>query len=362
MESTSDSDFKDLANGCVLGAFIGDALGSYLEFQEKVTGSQVDTAMKMPGGGPFNLSPGQITDDSELALCLGHGLVAGEGKLDLNKIAEQYRNWINSGPFDVGITIGSALRVPEGDKEDLAKRIRAASVYSKKSQSNGGLMRITPLCIWASKLSRDDLIKAVREETRLTHPNETAINASIAYVYTIQHLLNNKGDYKGAYKKCQEIVDHLGDSELQSWMENIDKGEEKLPQANHLIGWAKIAFSYSVFYLKYNMNYSEAMRDLLRRGGDTDTNCAIAGGMLGALHGESKLPSEYVKKVLEVDTKENVRHKRPEFLTPKHFLRKIIENIIKIRPSKLEMVGEETESERANAPKTEYKFSDFKKQ
>jgi len=29
----------------------------------------------MPGGGPFKLAPGQITDDSELALCLGKGLV-----------------------------------------------------------------------------------------------------------------------------------------------------------------------------------------------------------------------------------------------------------------------------------------------
>ena len=54
----------------MLGAFIGDSLGSYLEFKK---GSQlpkeVATCMKMEGGGPWQLAPGQITDDSELAMC-----------------------------------------------------------------------------------------------------------------------------------------------------------------------------------------------------------------------------------------------------------------------------------------------------
>ena len=31
--------------------------------------------MQMPGGGPFNIGPGQITDDSELAMCLMQGIV-----------------------------------------------------------------------------------------------------------------------------------------------------------------------------------------------------------------------------------------------------------------------------------------------
>ena len=33
--------------------------------------------MRMPGGGPFRLAPGQITDDSELAMCLMWGLIEG---------------------------------------------------------------------------------------------------------------------------------------------------------------------------------------------------------------------------------------------------------------------------------------------
>ncbi len=39
--------------------------------------------MTMPGGGPFELGPGQITDDSEMAMCLMWGLIEGN-KDDIN--------------------------------------------------------------------------------------------------------------------------------------------------------------------------------------------------------------------------------------------------------------------------------------
>src|SRR5262245_31412181 len=92
--------FEDLARGCFLGALAGDALGSYLEFRKEVTEEDVQIALALPGGGPFKLGRGQITDDGELSLCLGQGLIEGKGSLDLGKIAEKYADWMKSMPFD----------------------------------------------------------------------------------------------------------------------------------------------------------------------------------------------------------------------------------------------------------------------
>ena len=60
---------KDRAEGSILGAFFADSIGSALEFKETADQTEADFAMTMPGmTGPWRLAPGQVTDDSELAM------------------------------------------------------------------------------------------------------------------------------------------------------------------------------------------------------------------------------------------------------------------------------------------------------
>ena len=83
--------FTERAYGCILGAFIGDACGSYNEFNRFILSEEkMDECMQMPGGGPFKLASGQITDDSELAMCLMWGLIEG------NKIRNEEYNLIDN--------------------------------------------------------------------------------------------------------------------------------------------------------------------------------------------------------------------------------------------------------------------------
>lgn len=84
----------DRAQGCLLGALIGDATGATLEFLgRKPTEDDLDRALAMTGGGVFRLAPGQITDDGELtlALALAHALIDGNGSYDLEKVATRYK-------------------------------------------------------------------------------------------------------------------------------------------------------------------------------------------------------------------------------------------------------------------------------
>jgi ADP-ribosyl-[dinitrogen reductase] hydrolase len=48
------------------------------------------------------------------------------------------------------------------------------------------------------------------------------------------------------------------------------------------IGRSIIAFTWAFYYLKNEFQYEVAIKDILLRGGDTDTNAAIVGGLLGA--------------------------------------------------------------------------------
>ena len=75
----------DAALGCFLGALVGDAAGATLEFiGRQPTREEVDWAMGMPGGGVWNVAPGQITDDGELTLCLARGLAVKETFVQTN--------------------------------------------------------------------------------------------------------------------------------------------------------------------------------------------------------------------------------------------------------------------------------------
>jgi len=331
--------FSNLAFGCVLGAMCGDAIGVPVEFQTVVSIAKAEKCLTLPGGGPFGLGPGQVTDDSELALCLAEGLVRGKGVLDLDRIGEMYHKWYLSPPFDIGITTRTAFKNAQNvGSGSHARVIRESALKSYTSQSNGGLMRITPLCVWTSKLTMNEIIKAVREETRLTHSNETAQNVSIAYVYTINHLLNYPGEYEQAYQKCKEIVTEvLRDADIADWLRELENGI--LPLAHEKMGWVKIAFLYSLHYLRQNMGYREAMIDMVSKGGDTDTNCCIVGGMIGALHGMSGIPEYLTSQLLSFDASKDGGIERDDYLVPGKVAEDLINDIIKIRPETLNLKG-----------------------
>ena len=60
----------------------------------------------MPGGGVWGVGPGQVTDDSELAICLARALRHHHPKpgvpLPREAVAVSYAEWLRSPPFDIG--------------------------------------------------------------------------------------------------------------------------------------------------------------------------------------------------------------------------------------------------------------------
>lgn len=58
--------FIEHAQGCLLGALVGDAAGATLEFiGHRPSHAELDRALAMSGGGVFRLAPGQITDEGQ---------------------------------------------------------------------------------------------------------------------------------------------------------------------------------------------------------------------------------------------------------------------------------------------------------
>jgi ADP-ribosyl-[dinitrogen reductase] hydrolase len=309
---------KDAALGALLGALAGDAAGGVLEFiGHKPTAEEVEQALRFAGGGCHRLAPGQITDDGELTLCLARGLLtAPREKLpQVESVAAEYFNWMQSSPFDLGNTTMASMgacHLVHANQHCCAQAMGDASAARcMASKANGSLMRCTPLAIWGYSLPTSTLAEWARADSRLSHPNSACTDSVAAYVIAIAHLLENAGDHVGAVKAATSWARENACEEVREWLMMAAQGKpaEFYPQA----GFVKIAFTHAFYHLGRATSYSESITETLLGGGDTDTNACIVGGLMGALHGAAAIPAVWQKAVLECDT--SLGRKRPAWLS-----------------------------------------------
>ena len=304
---------RDAAHGAVLGALVGDAAGAVLEFLGHVpTERDVARALAFPGGGCWRVGPGQITDDGELTICLLRGLVEGAGDHDRNAVARWYGRWYLSPPFDIGGTTATALGVvsgAEGLRNGVAARMATAAQASMGSKANGSLMRSTPLAVFANVASDDEIFALARDDSSLTHPNRSCVDAVALYCGAIAHLVNHPGDEAGALARARRMA-ASAEEEVRGWLALADAGEH-VP-AEPMMGFVKIAFAHAFRLLGEGATFERAIAETLALGGDTDTNACIVGGLVGAAVGASGIPEAWRAAVLERDPA--VGRPRPEFL------------------------------------------------
>lgn len=76
---------------------------------------------------------------------------------------------------------------------------------------------------------------------------------------------------------------------------------------------------------------------MLREGGDTDTNAAIVGGLIGAYVGYNKIPQPFKDAVLTFDCQTMIGNNVESYLLPKHHLCSKLIQIYQDYPTVLEV-------------------------
>ena len=98
--------------------------------------------------------------------------------------------------IDVGITIGNALNPLYRGKDVNADELREnlkKNYENLGSQSNGSLMRISPLAVYVSNITDNNILsQVVSSEVGFTHANEIVHMASTAFCIAIRELINGK--------------------------------------------------------------------------------------------------------------------------------------------------------------------------
>lgn len=289
----------DRALGCMLGQVIGDSLGSQVEFKSEtaIRTAYPDGVQEIDDSPVWHTLAGQPTDDSELALALARSLLRRRG-YDPDDAMAAYRGWYQSGPFDCGATTAAAFGPVTSPRLD--------------SQSNGSLMRIAPIGVWAP--DPETAAHAASQDSALSHPHPVCRAACAAFAAAIAAALNG-ADRTGMRETA---LRHASEQPV------ADAIRATTPPANfkRQEGWVLIALRNAFFHLNAGTPFEAALITTASAGGDTDTNAAIAGALLGAADGRSTLPMRWIMPVLTCrpDAALHPSRPRPETYWPDDLL------------------------------------------
>lgn len=287
------------AQGVLLGQIAGDSLGSLVEFKtaETIQEKHPNGVQTLKDGGVWNTLAGQATDDSEMALLLARMLVAN-GNYSPEKALAEYRFWLDSQPFDCGVTIYNALK---GTK-------------NTDSQANGAMMRISPLGIFAANADSLTVAEWAMQDARLTHPNIICQQANALYVMAIACAVRTGCDKQTLYQRICHWADEL--SVETPLLEATHAAQDAYPfDFYNLQGWVLIAWQNALFQLLHAPDLKTGVINTIKQGGDTDTNACICGALLGAVYGVEAIPEQWRDAVLNCRPKMGAAHvhrPRPE--------------------------------------------------
>jgi ADP-ribosylglycohydrolase len=326
MSTTADSTAttpsrNSRALGALLGVHAGDSLGATLEFRSYSSiKSEYPSGLKeIVGGGTFNWPPGHATDDTDLtrAVLLAYAERArrqketGTGKEGtttttaatsdvVTAAAENMLKWyegdwperkLGQGPKDIGGATSTGLENYEHTRNPLT------SGAGHGSAGNGSLMRCIPTALFQSdkqlRVSESIAISAV------THNDRRCTVSCAVYNEMVAGLLDGRG-VGDVVREAEELAGELGSPAVKAAI-TAGQGLDLKAYAAKSITWKKDytsgyvlnALTLAVAALRDERGFEKIVVDVVRLGGDTDTNGAIVGGAVGARDGVERIPERW---------------------------------------------------------------------
>lgn len=260
------------------GLAVGDALGATVEFM--LPSEIVHTYgvhKKIIGGGWLKLKPGQVTDDTTMALALGE-VILNKQRFDITDMAMAFDKWLKAKPVDIGNTVRRGIIHFRNTK-------RPISPESEHDAGNGACMRVLPIAL--ATYDRDlELIKRIsRMQSHVTH-NNACSDAAVDCVVEMTHMgFNDESKEAMLEGPVQRLLD-------EHPRYRFDKKHQHNPSA-YIVDTMRVVFQ-SFFQ---TATFEDCLIDVVNRGGDADTTGAIAGMIAGAYYGLDAIPVHWLKAV-----------------------------------------------------------------
>jgi ADP-ribosyl-[dinitrogen reductase] hydrolase len=279
--------------GSVLGLALGDALGAPFEFRRAEEIPSPIPAFELPWMG---MPPGTTTDDTSMARNLIRSLIANDGRLDSADVLARHVAWLATDPPDVGnLTRRVLSRARDGAADPAREYVEQRG--PEVSAGNGSVMYCAPLGV-AYADRPDELVEAAPTLSAITHWDERCRTACLAVTLAVAALVRGDDPRGSVVEAVGAVNGREGAEELE---ELIDTAGLTRPIDGPDQGFAFFTAGVALRTAVHAPPFEEGLRAVVAMGGDTDTNAAVAGALLGALHGRRGLPEAWLAKLAERD-------------------------------------------------------------
>jgi ADP-ribosyl-[dinitrogen reductase] hydrolase len=268
------ADVRERAYATLLGSALGDALGATVEFctQSEIR-AQYGVLRKIVGGGWLRLKPGEVTDDTQMSLCIARSLAAvGWSPSD---IAERFAAWFKGWPVDVGNTCrrGIARYINHGT---------LAGPFNEGDAGNGAAMRVAPIAL-ATLADGRLLERWAVEQGHITH-NHPLSDAACVLIGRLIHMGCTGQPRERLQRKVEDVVAKFPPFRFS-------------PFRGLATAYVVDTMQTVLHHFLSTHSFEECLVATVNQGGDADTTGAIAGAIAGAFYGPAQLPEHWVRKL-----------------------------------------------------------------
>lgn len=323
-------DYRAKVRGCLLGGAIGDALGAPVEFSSLATiratyGPAGVTDLQPLGGSDGRR--GLVTDDTQMTLFTAEGIIRASVRWDRgvchppSVVHRAYLRWLatqeqSSPPPDTSGWLARqswpyAQRAPGNACLSGLRSGRMGTLaepVNPDSKGCGAVMRSAPFGLlppiprFGVRAAFDVAVECAVQ----THGHPTGYLAAGAFAALVRTLLAGTPPRSAVNDVLTLLADYDDHEATSAALRAAVTASERRPPAPETVeglgaGWvADEALAIGVYAALAYPDPADVRKALLlavNHSGDTDSTGSICGNLLGALHGETALPSDWVAEV-----------------------------------------------------------------
>jgi ADP-ribosylglycohydrolase len=324
LDSASVPDRLSRYRGCLLAGACGDALGAPVEFWRR---SQIIARLGEPGVTDYLKAYGRvgaITDDTQMTLFAAEGLLAAEAQGAVHDIdvhrqagAAALQRWLvtqggrstltDAAQADASALLAEpALHAQRAPGNTCLSALRAMTVLGERavndSKGCGGVMRVAPVGLFGACHGLDprETFALGKELAWLTHGHPSGYLTGGVLAVLIQRLVEGSSLEEGVTLSLALLADEEGHQETrdalqQAW--RLAGCPTPYPEAIAALGegWvAEEALAIAVYCALVSEDLRHGVVLAVNHDGDSDSTGAIAGNLLGAMHGEAAIPDPWL--------------------------------------------------------------------